>query len=118
MNVKVLNERKIGTITPFLIEYGAFAYPSVVPDLFQYLISSQYPNLRTVMVSETPLTVPCHGYLKERKVMCSTCAARATHRVEEDVGMVVIRTYYCKSCFDQLDQNESGPLSLREKCRK
>jgi hypothetical protein len=68
------------------------------------MITRNYDNNRiSVTMSEEQMqTIPPTNYTRPKKIMCSTCEAGATHRVDEDKGEILVRSYYCRSCFNQL----------------
>ena len=58
----------------------------------------------TISVSARPFfRVANDKYAKEREITCGQCDGVATHRVEREEDGMIIRTHYCKPCFDGRD---------------
>jgi hypothetical protein len=55
----------------------------------------------TISVSEQPFfKIANDKYAKERTITCGQCDGVATHRVEREETGIIIRTHYCKPCFE------------------
>jgi len=72
------------------------------------MMSRNYDKRISVTVSEEQIqTVSPAKYTHPKKILCSMCESGATHRVDEDKGEVLVRNYYCKSCFNQVASTSS-----------
>lgn len=67
------------------------------------MISRNFDNRISIAISEEQMqTIPPTKYTQPKKISCSMCEAGATHRVDEEKSEVLVRSYYCKTCFNQV----------------